>query len=113
MAKVPTVGYIWSSEVSGYAVRGAVRLPQPDGGERILLLTDRRLGAWNNQWQPAGEATNYPFSLIELRVNAKGEGEGKLSLTGKVIADKDAKAVALENYAALPVVLKNVKRKAN
>jgi len=25
--------------------------------------------------------SNYEFSLIELRLNAKGEGEGKVSLT--------------------------------
>jgi len=107
------MGHLWSSEVAGYSVRSATRLPQPDGGERILLITDRRLGAWNDLWKPVGEvtATDYQFSVIELRVNSKGEGEGKLSLAGKVAVDAAAKTIALENYAALPVVLKNVRRK--
>ncbi|HLK50994.1 MAG TPA: hypothetical protein VKT49_22790 [Bryobacteraceae bacterium] len=111
--KVPTVGYLWSSEVAGYALRYAVRLPQANGGERIVLITDRRLGAFNDSWKPADtvEATipKYEFSLIELRLNAKGEGEGKASLTGKVTADTAAKTLALENYDAAPVVFKNVR----
>ena len=58
-----------------------------------------------------GAPTAYDFSVIELRVNSKGEGEGKISLTGKVAPDSAAKIVAPENYAVLPVVLKNLKRR--
>ena len=110
----PTVGHLWSSEVAGYSIRSAVRIPEQGGGERIVLLTDRRLGAWNDGWKPVGSdaATTYDFSVIELHFNAKGEGEGKISLTGKVAADAAAKTVALENYSALPVVLKGVKRRS-
>ena len=113
LAKAPSVGYLWSSEVTGYSLRYAVRVAVPDGGERIILITDRRLGAWNDLWKPVGSGTptNYEFSVIELRLNPKGEGEGKVSLTGKVAVDSAAKTIALESYSALPVVLKNVRRK--
>lgn len=75
-------------------------------------MTDRRLGGWNNNWKPAGGATptNYEFTVIELRLNAKGEGEGKASLSGKVAVDADAKTIALDGYAGQPIVLKAVKR---
>ena len=96
-------------------MRYAVRFSESDGGERIILITDRRLGAWNDLWKPVGDDTpnSYEFSVIELRLNAKGEGEGKLSLTGKVTADSAAKTIALENYGVLPVVIKNVRRRTN
>jgi hypothetical protein len=115
LEKAPTVGYLWSSEAAGYAVHYAVKMSQPDGGERIILISDRRLGAWNNLWKPAGSgaSTNYEFSVLELRLNAKGEGEGKASLTGKVVVDTAAKTIALENYATLPVILKAVKRRTS
>ena len=58
----------------------------------------------------AEPATDYDFTLIELRLNAKGLGEGKTSLTTKVIVDSPAKTVALDNYAAAPAILQNVKR---
>jgi hypothetical protein len=112
LEKVPTVGYLWSSEVAGYSLRYAAKLPDAGGGERILLITDRRLGATNDRWTPNGAdpANAYEFSVIDLRLNAKGEGEGKISFTGKVAVDSAAKIVAPENYGALPVVLKGVKR---
>jgi hypothetical protein len=116
LAGAPVVGHLWSSEVAGYSLHSAVRLPEPDGGERIILISDRRLGAWNDLWKPVmGDASNYEFSVIELHVNAKGEGEGKVSLTGKVAAinaSDTVKTIGLENYSGLPVVLGNVKRQS-
>jgi len=108
-----TVGYLWSSEVAGYAVRYAGKVTRPDGIERIILITSRRLGATNDLWKPAvpGAPSTYDFSVIELRLNAKGEGEGKASLMGKVVPDAVAKIVTLEDYGSLPVVLKNVRPK--
>lgn len=108
-----TVGYLWSSEVAGYALRYAAKLIAPDGTERIILITDRRLGKINDRWTPddAGTPANYDFSVIELRVNDKGEGEGKISLTGKVAPDTMAKILTPENYDSLPVVLTKIKRR--
>jgi hypothetical protein len=114
LEQIPTVGYLWSSEVAGYALRYAGKVTGPDGGDRIILITDRRLGNENDLWKPAepGAASPYEFSVIELRLNAKGDGEGKTSLTGKVAPDSAAKILTPENYDALPVILKNVKRHA-
>lgn len=113
LQQAATVGYLWSSEVAGYALRYAGKVTGPDGADRIILITDRRLGSMNNLWKPTGQEapSTDAFTVIELHVNAKGEGEGKISLTGKVAPDPAAKIVALENYAALPVVLSHVKRR--
>src|SRR5262245_45908395 len=107
-----TVGYLWTSESAGYSLRYAYRLPQPDGGERIIFATDRRLGVWNDLWKPAGGATPtpYEFTVIEVHLSPKGIGEGKTSLTGKVAIDASAKSIALDGYSALPIVFKDVKR---
>lgn len=112
LQKAPSVGMLWTSETVGYSIRYAYRLPQPDGNERIILATDRRLGAFNTFWKPtgAGTTTDYPFSIIELRLNSTGIGEGKASLWSPVTIDNSAKSVAFENYSGLPVILKAVKR---
>ena len=113
LQKAPTVGILWTSESVGYSLHFAYRIAQPDGGERIIFATDRRLGTWSEQWwKPTGTAkpSGYDFSFIELRLNAKGEGEGRTSLTGKVTEDATIKGIALENYSTQPIVLKNVKR---
>jgi hypothetical protein len=108
----PTIGYIWTDEVTGYSIKYAFRDALPGGGDRIILATDRRLGAYTPGWQPVATtpATPYEFTLIEIRLDPKGLGEGKASLATPVVVDKDAKTVALENYAAAAAIFKNVKR---
>ena len=108
-----TVGYLWSSEVAGYALRYAGKVDAADGSRRIILIT-RRLGAANQRWNPTfqGTANSYEFSVIELRLNAKGEGEGRASLVGKVAPDMAAKIMTLENYDALPTVFNTVRMRA-
>jgi len=106
-----TVGYLWSSEIAGYALRYAGKIDSPDGSQRVILITQRRLGAVNQRWNPTfqGAANNYEFSVVELRLNAKGEGEGRASLVGKVTPDGAAKIVTMENLDALPAVFRDVR----
>ena len=113
LEKAPTAGFIWDSGPLGYAVRYAQKLPLAGGGERIILVTDRPLGSWGQgPWRPSGRAaaTDYPFTVVELRLNKQGRGDGKMSLAAKVIADPEAGTVTLDNYAAAPVLINNVRR---
>jgi hypothetical protein len=88
-------------------------MASPEGGERIVLVTDRRFGAYSPGWKlKSGDMpTDYEFSVIELRMDAKGVGEGKASLTTKVVVDNAAGTLALENYATPPVIFQNVKKR--
>ena len=53
---MPRVGYIRTPESIGYDIHYARRAPLPDGGERLVLVTDRRIGFW--------EASNRPRSKV-------------------------------------------------
>lgn len=115
LASAPSAGYLWTSETLGYTLRYAYKLALPTGGERVILLTDRRLGSWSRvPWKvaAAGDAGDHPFTLIELRLNRAGTGEGKMSLATKVAADQAAGTIALDNYDTAPILLKNVKHEA-
>jgi len=78
----------------------------------MILASNRRLGDTGTSWKPVAPATatDYNFTIIELRLDSKGSGEGKASINTRVVVDADAKTIALENYAAAPVVLKSVRR---
>ena len=102
------MGYIRTPDSIGWDIHFARRTPQPEGGERVVLLTDRRIGFWEAAHQP--RSIDYPFTVIELRLNRDGEGEGKMSLATKIIPDKTNNIVTLENYETSPVMLTNVKR---
>jgi hypothetical protein len=112
---MPTFGYLWTgTSATGYSIRYAYKVAAADGSQRIILLTDRKLGAWTpDTWKPvaAGTPDDRPFSVIELRVNRAGQGEGKASVTTKTVLDAASKSLALDNYAAQPVILKGVAKK--
>ena len=105
---MPRVGYFRTPNSIGYDLHYARRTPMPDGGERVVIATDRRIGFWEAANQP--RSIDYPFTMIELHINADGEGEGKMSLATKIMADKESKTVVLEDYANQPVLLQSVKR---
>jgi hypothetical protein len=112
IGRAPTIGYLWTNDVTGYAIKYAFRAPLTGGGERVILASNRRLGTHTAAWQPAvsGPLTDYEFTIIEIRFDGKGVGEGRTSLTTKVVVDSEAKTVALENYQAAPPILRSVKR---
>jgi hypothetical protein len=102
------VGYIRSPNSLGYDLHYARRTPLPDGGERVVLATDRPVGFWEAVNRP--RSIDYPFTIIELHLNADGEGEGKLSIATKIVAEKESNTIVLEDYANQPVLLTSVKR---
>ena len=105
---LPRMGYFRSPSQLGWDIHFARRTPNPDGGERVTLITNRRIGFGEAWAQPL--SIDYPFTVIELRLNREGEGEGKMSIATKIAVDKDSNMITLENYDIQPVMLTNVKR---
>ena len=72
-----------------------------------MLVTDRRLDSHATDRAPAsGAAADADFTVIEMRLDRQGVGEGKTSLTTKVVIDTAANTLALDGYAAAPAWLK-------
>lgn len=103
----PRVGFMRTPNSIGYDLRYAKEFPNPDGGRRIILITDRRIGLWEARNRP--RTIDYPFTVVEMRLDAKGEGEGKLSLLARIIRSFDGKTIELENYTQQPVQLNNIR----
>lgn len=91
----------------GHDIRYTRQGPLPDGGRQINILTDRYIGFVEARNQP--RTIDYPFTLIEIRVNKNGEGEGKMAVATKISFDKKKNAVELENYSSEPVRLNQVR----
>jgi hypothetical protein len=110
--RAPTIGYIWTNDVTGYSIKYAYRVPSPEGGERIVLAVDRRLGTHAAAWQPVSPQppTDYPFTVLEIRLDRSGIGEARSSLTSNVVVDKQADTLALESYTAAPAILQKVRK---
>ncbi len=114
LQELPTVGYLWpGSSGVGYSLKYAYRLATPDGGERITFITERSLGAFAREPWRAVDEPNPPvtgYTVIELRLDADGHGEGKMSLAADVVFDTEAGTVALDSDETTPVLLEAVTR---
>lgn len=105
---IPRIGYIRTPDSIGYDLHFARKNPLEDGGEQVILATDRYIGFWEATNRP--RTIDYPFTVIELRIKPNGEGEGKMSLFTKIIADKKNNTVVLEDYGTQPVLLQGARR---
>jgi hypothetical protein len=108
LQQLPAVGHFGAPGNLSWDIHFARRMPLPEGGERIVLATDRRIGFWEATNQP--RSYDYPFTIIDIRMNRDGDGEGKMSLATKVIYDKEANMISLENFETSPVMLTQVRR---
>lgn len=103
----PRVGFMRTPNSLGYDLQYAYRFANSDGTSRIVIGTDRRINFWEASRQP--RSIDYPFTIIEMRLDAKGEGEGRMAAGTKISKSKDGKTIELENYGISPVALNQIK----
>jgi hypothetical protein len=104
---MPAVGYIRTPNSIGYDLHFARKTRTLDGGQRIVLAADRYITFWEAVNRP--RSIEYPFTVMELHLNAEGSGEGKLSPATRITGDKENKLIVLENYSTQPVLLNDVR----
>jgi hypothetical protein len=91
-----------------YDLRYAREFRNDDGGRRIFLLTDRPISAWEAFVQP--RYSDYPFTLIEMRLDREGHGSGTITLAARITASEDGRFVQIENYATSPIQFNDIKQ---
>ncbi len=102
----PVVGTIRTPDSLAYDLRYARSQPWGDGGQQVVIATDRYISFW--EASNATRSLDYPFTVIEMRVDSHGKGEGKMSLATRVTAA--GKEIVLEDYGVQPVLLTDVTR---
>lgn len=103
------VGYIRTPGTMAWDLHYAYQFPTGDGGRNIVIATDRRIAgveAWNST-----RSMDYPFDLIQMHLDAKGKGEGKMSAATRISVSEDGKRIELENYGTAPVSLNSITTK--
>jgi hypothetical protein len=103
----PRVGFIRSPNSLGYDLQYAWRIVNSDGTSRIIIGTDRPVSFFEASRNT--RTMDYPFTIIEMRLDAKGEGEGRMASGTKISKSKDGKTIELENYGISPVALNQIK----
>lgn len=102
------VGFLRSPESLGYEMRFSQQTATEEGGRRIILMTDRPIGFAEAVNRPF--TIQYPFTVVELRLNKDSEGEGTITIATRITSNRRTKALELENLASQPVMLKEVRK---
>jgi len=101
LQKIKALGRISTPGSIGYVLHYAHQVPLTTGGRRILIATDRPLSFSETVNRPL--SADYPFTVVEMRLDANGKGQGKMTVATKVNAFGDI--IELENYDLMPVRL--------
>jgi hypothetical protein len=108
LQKMPKVGYIRTVNTLAWDLHYARQSALEDGGgRRIVLATDRPIGFAEARNQT--RSMDYPFTILEMRLNAQDKGEGKILAGTRLYIDKKNNVV-LENYAQQPVRFNEIKK---
>jgi hypothetical protein len=110
LRSAPRIGGISVPGSLGLDLRFARRTVGTAGAEQVLLLADRPIGqaeAFNRS-----RSMDYPFTLVELKLNSAGQGEGTITLAAKLGMDRFTKGLVLENIVDQPIRLSSVKRES-
>jgi hypothetical protein len=81
----------------------------PEGERKITALSERWIGV--SEARRGTRSLDYPFTFIELFIEADGEGEGGLIPAAKLQA-KDAKTWEVENFGIYPARLTAVRQRS-
>lgn len=101
------IGFLNFRNGIGYAIHYSCEKLGEDGSRRIILITDRNINFWEarNNFR----TMDYPFTLIELRLDKNNKGEGKMSIATKIALNKDSKLFELEDWGTARTLLMNVR----
>jgi hypothetical protein len=77
-----------------------------DGGERIVIGTDRLMSMWELTNRP--RSYDYPLMFMEIHMPKEGKGEGRMAVATQVTFDKKTNTIGLEQYSAGAVRLNEI-----
>ena len=104
---VSVLGYLqWPGGLE-HAIRYARHTSRPDGDD-VVMVVDRPLWVW---WDPAAQwAADQQFSVVHLRLNRDGRGEGRIATGSGFRRDSESGLVIAD--LTKPALLTDVRRES-
>jgi hypothetical protein len=103
----PRIGFVRVAGRLGNDISFARQVLHSDGSRRIIIVTARRLSF--NEGSRDVPTADYPYTVIELHLDALGAGAGTMSVGAKIKVHKGNDAIEHEDYQGGSVLLKDVK----
>lgn len=106
LQQLPSAGHIRGPATLAWDLRFAREAPLDEGGRRIVVATDRPMPFWEVRERP--RSFDYPFTVIEMRVDEDDRGEGKLLADTRLFIEPGTNDLVLEHYDNQPVRLREI-----
>ena len=101
------VGRIAPTGSVGTGVRYVRITPRPDGGQHIVMVTDRAITM--AELYQGTRSRDYPFGVVAMNVDKSGKGTGSLAPVVKIKFNKKGE-LEIEHYGQKPWRLANLRR---
>ena len=103
-AVTPRVGFIRTPNTMGWDLKYAKRATLPDGTTQVVIVTDKPVTVLSAG--VGARVTEFPFTLIEMRMGKDGKGEGRI-LVATAASVKNGR-LELQSYGSEPTKLTTV-----
>lgn len=100
------LGTIRTPDSPGYDLRYAQQTRTEDGRRRVVLATDSPIGgSWEGCNRPR-PVDDFPFTVIQMHIDAEGRGTGTMSVATKIRAHDNS--IEFEDMASCRVMLTDI-----
>ena len=86
----------------------AIARKRTNGTTTVITVVTARLMSFGELYNN-GRSTDYPFGFVQLTLNAKGEGTGKIMAAAKIKFDKKKGQFAIESFGNQYIKASNVR----
>ncbi len=108
LQRMPRAGSLRVGASFGIDVHFAQLAVEAGGSQRVLLITDRQMGY--TELATLEPSMAYPLTVIELRLDAQGDGTGTMWPVARInYWDLATRTVVIDNYTREPVDLMAVR----
>jgi hypothetical protein len=97
--KAKTIGFIQIGKELGHQVSIVRSLADKDGGRIIRVITDRPIQFLESMYDT--RSTDYPFGIVELKLDKDGNGEGVLVAAASIKFDEKG-VLQVKSYGTKP-----------
>jgi hypothetical protein len=102
LAGYPRLGTI-TAGAEAFTIRYAWQVPDREGGQRIYLASDEPIFLMSREFRKFADPE--PLLFVELRVNARGDGIGRLSDAVRLSADEGRNVIEMRDWDRRPLHL--------
>lgn len=106
--KMPSLGRIRTPGQIGLDIRYAQTRTVRDGRRDVFLMSDRPVRFFEEVNQT--RSADYPFVVVDLKVDQSGKGDGQLLPAASIEASQDMKFIDIDNFTTEPIRLQNVRQ---